>query len=186
MIMKEIECINILKVNNKIKEKVRLWRNKDEIRKLMINQHIITKEEHSKWLENLKSKNDCMFWVVFYNNIPIGSVQLQNMDHDKLTSEWGFYIGENNYRGPGIGAIIEFNLLEYFFNILKFKKLNGTVLENNTLVIRMNKKFGFKIIGREKKIIEKKEHSIILLSIKKNDWMNLRKGLRNISFAKGI
>ena len=42
MKMKEIEYINILKVNDKIKEKVRLWRNKDEIRKRMINQHVIT------------------------------------------------------------------------------------------------------------------------------------------------
>lgn len=180
MKMKEIKYINILKVNDEIKEKVRHWRNKDEIRKRMINQHIITKEEHFKWLENLKSKNDCKFWVVFLNNIPIGSVNLQNMDYGKLTSEWGFYIGENNYRGAGIGAIIEFNLLEYFFNILKFENLNGTVLEKNTLVIRMNKKFGFKVVGREKKIIEKKEHTIILLSIKKNDWMNVRKGLRKI------
>jgi hypothetical protein len=42
MKMKEIGYINILKVSNKIKGKIILWRNKDEIKKRMINRCIIT------------------------------------------------------------------------------------------------------------------------------------------------
>ncbi len=178
--MKKIRFINILNANDKLKEKVRQWRNKEEIRKFMINQHIITKREHFKWIESLKHRNDRKFWVVFFNNIPIGSVSLQNMDYDKLTSEWGFYIGEDVYKGLGLGAIIEYNLLEYFFLKLNFTTLFGIVLDTNLVVLKMHKKFGFKIIGREKKIIEKKKHTIILISIKKNDWMNLRKDLKSI------
>ena len=181
--MKELNFINILNLNADIQEKVRLWRNKEDIRKYMINQHIITKEEHFKWLENLKSKNDCKFWVVFFNNIPIGSVSLQNMDYDKLTSEWGFYIGEDVYTGLGLGAIIEYNLLEYFFLKLNFTTLFGIVLDTNLLILKMHKKFGFKIIGGEKKIIGKKKHTIILMSIKKNDWLNLRKNFKSILFG---
>jgi len=43
--MKEIKFENILKANDETKEKVRRWRNKEEIRKLMLDQNIITKEE---------------------------------------------------------------------------------------------------------------------------------------------
>jgi len=110
----------------------------------MINQHIKTKEVHFKWIESLKNRNDWKFWVVFVYEVPIGSVYLQNVNYNNLTSGWGFYIGEDKYRGTGIGAIIEFNLLEYFFNILKFENLNGTVLENNTLVMRMHKNLDLK------------------------------------------
>jgi len=117
-------------------------------KKIVINQHIKTKEVHFKWIESLKNRNDWKFWIIFVGKIPIGSAYLQNLDFKKLSSEWGFYIGEDEYRGTG--AIIEYIILEYFFNILKFENLNGTVLENSTLVIRMHKKFGFKIIGREK------------------------------------
>ena len=178
--MDRLKLVNILNVNDELKEKVRQWRNKEEIRKYMLNQHIITKEEHFKWLENLKSKNDCKFWVVFFNNIPIGTVSLQNINYDKLTSEWGFYIGEDLYKGLGLGAIIEYNLLEYYFLKLNFTTLSGTVLDTNLAILKMHKKFGFKIIGREKKIIGKKKHTITLISVKRNDWMNLRKDLESI------
>lgn len=176
--MEGIKFVNILKVNDEIQEKVRQWRNKEEIRKYMISQHIINKKEHSIWLKNLKHKNDCKLWVVFLYNIPIGSVYLQNIDYKNLTSEWGFYIGEEAYKGFGLGAIIEYNLLEYFFLKLNFTTLFGTVLDTNLVVLKMHKKYGFKIIGREKKIIGKKKHTITLISIKKNDWMNLRKDLK--------
>lgn len=178
--MKELKFINILKLNADIQEKARQWRNKDEIRKIAINQHIVAKEEHFKWIESLKHRNNQKFWVVFFNNIPIGTVSLQNMDYDKLTSEWGFYIGEDVYKGLGLGAIIEYNLLEYFFLKLNFTTLFGTVLDTNLALLKMHKKFGFKIIRREKKIIGKKKHTITMISIKKNDWMNLRKDLESI------
>jgi len=182
--MKELNFINILNLNADIQEKVRLWRNKEDIRKYMINQHIITKEEHFKWLENLKSKNDCKFWVVFIDEIPIGSISLQNIDYKNLSSEWGFYIGEDDYRGSGIGAIVEFSLLEYFFNILKFKTLNGIVLEKNVPVIRMHKKFGFKI-KKKKSTFKKNKYKEIFLKIKKTEWDALRKNIFSKMNIKG-
>ncbi len=174
--MERLKLENILNVNDELKEKVRLWRNKEEIRKYMLNQHIITKEEHLNWIESLKNRNDWKFWVVFVDEIPIGTVSLQNIDYKKLASEWGFYIGEDDYRGSGIGAIIEFSLLEYFFNILKFRTLNGIVLEKNVPVIRMHKKFGFKI-KKKKSTFKKNKYKEIFLKIKKTEWNNLRKNI---------
>lgn len=182
--MKKLSFVNILKLNADIQEKVRLWRNKEDIKKYMINQHIITKEEHFKWLENLKSKNDCKFWVVFIDEIPIGSISLQNIDYKKLTLEWGSYIGEDDYRGYGIGAIIAYIILEYSFNILKFRTLKGITLEKNTPVIRMHKKFGFKI-KKGKSTFKKSKYKEILLMIKKTEWNALRKNIFRKMNIKG-
>ena len=178
--MKEIKYINILKVNDKIQEKVRQWRNKEEIRKYMLSQHIITKEEHLNWIESLKDRNDWKFWVVFIDEIPIGSIYLQSIDYKKLTSEWGFYIGEDNYRGCGMGVIIEYNLLEYFFKILNFNELYCLVLETNQSVLRMDKKFGFKEIKKTKHIQGKKYLEFILLKIIRKDWFSSKKNIRKI------
>jgi len=182
--MKELNFINILNLNADIQEKVRLWRNKEDIKKYMVNQHIITKEEHFKWLENLKHRNDQKSWVVFFNNIPIGTFSLQNIDYKKLTLESGFYIGADDYRGSGIGAIIVYIMLEYFFNILKFRALNGVVLEKNTSVIRMHKKFGFKI-KKKKSAFKKNKDKEIFLKIKKTEWNALRKNIFRKMNIKG-
>jgi UDP-4-amino-4,6-dideoxy-N-acetyl-beta-L-altrosamine N-acetyltransferase len=174
--MKEIKFENILKANDETKEKVRRWRNKEEIRKLMLDQHIITKEEHLHWIESLKNRNDWKFWVVFIDEIPIGSVYLKNMDFKNLTSEWGFYIGEDDFRGCGIGAIVEYIILEYFFNIMKFKVLSALVLEENISVINMHKKFGFRS-EKKKRILDKNDCERILLTIKNIEWNTIRKDI---------
>lgn len=176
--MREIKFENILKVNDEIKEKVRRWRNKEEIRKYMINQHIINKEEHSIWLESLKHKNDWKFWIVFVDNIPVGSVYLQNIDYKKLTSEWGFYIGEDAYKGKGLGKCILFEFLKRFFEEMNFNILFTKVIYNNIAALNIYRKFRFKIIND----YFDKQRKVMLLKFTKKDWLKWKEMLKNEYF----
>ncbi len=176
--MKEIKFENILKVNDEIKEKVRQWRNKEEIRKHMLNQHIITKEEHLNWIESLKNRNDWKFWVVFVDEIPIGSVYLQNMDFKNLTSEWGFYIGEDDYRGKGLGKYILFKLLEFYFEEMKFEVLFTKVISNNIAALNIYRKFKFKMIND----FLDNQRKVVLLKFTKKDWSKWKEMLKNEYF----
>jgi len=90
------------------------------------------------------------------------------MDFKNLTSEWGFYIGEDDFRGCGIGAIVEYIILEYFFSAL--------VLEENISVINMHKKFGFRS-EKKKRILDKNDCERILLTIKNIEWNTIRKDI---------
>ena len=178
--MKEIKFKNILKVNNEIKEKVRQWRNKEEIRKYMLSQHIITKEEHLNWIESLKNRNDWKFWVVFVDEIPMGSVYLQNIDFKNLTSEWGFYIGEDDFKGKGLGKYILFKLLEFYFEEMKFEVLFTKVLSDNIAALNIYRKFKFKIISD----FLDNQRKVVLLKFTKNDWSKWREVLKNEYFYK--
>ena len=173
--MRDIKFVNILKVNDEIKEKVRQWRNKEEIRKYMLNQHIITKEEHLSWIESLRNRNDWKFWVVFVDEIPIGSVYLQNIDFKNLTSEWGFYIGEDDFKGKGLGKCILFKLLEFYFEEMRFEVLFTKVVSNNTVALNMYKKFEFKIIHS----FLDNQRKIVFLEFTKNDWLEQKEKLKN-------
>ncbi len=62
----EIRFVNILDTDKIIKEKVRQWRNKKEIRKWMFSQDIISNGEHQKWLEGLSKRSEDRFWVVYF------------------------------------------------------------------------------------------------------------------------
>jgi len=176
--MKEIKFENILKVNDGIKEKVRQWRNKEEIRKYMLSQHIITKEEHLNWIENLKNRNDWKFWVVFVDEIPIGTVYLQNIDYKKLTSEWGFYIGKDDFKGKGLGKYILFKLLEFYFEEMKFEVLFTKVISNNIAALNIYRKFKFKMISD----FLDNQRKIVLLKFTKKVWSKQKEMLKNEYF----
>jgi len=173
--MRDIKFVDFLKVNDEIKEKVRQWRNKDDIRKYMFNQHIITKAEHLSWIESLRNRNNWKFWVVFVNKIPIGSVYLQNINFKNLTSEWGFYIGEDDFKGKGLGKFILFKLLELYFEEMKFEVLFTKVLSNNVVALNIYKKFKFKVIGN----FLDNQQEIILFKFTKKDWLEQKEKLKN-------
>lgn len=178
--MRELKFVNILGVDDELKEKVRQWRNKEEIRKFMLTQHIITEEEHCKWIENLTHKNDGRFWVVFVETTPIGSVYLQNINYEKLTSEWGFYIGEDAYRGGGLGKMVLFKLLEMFFDEMNFESLVTKVLSNNIVALSIYKKFKFRQIDDR----SQNHKTIVLLEFSKEDWMQWKETLRDECFYR--
>ncbi|MCK4793150.1 MAG: UDP-4-amino-4,6-dideoxy-N-acetyl-beta-L-altrosamine N-acetyltransferase, partial [Desulfobacteraceae bacterium] len=170
--MNQIEFVDILGVDDGLKEKVRCWRNKQRIRKSMLLQHEISKEEHLRWIENLKHKDNQKFWVVFVDDVPIGSIYLQNINYDNLNSEWGFYIGEDAYIGKGLAKPIVFKLLEYFFEVMKFKILFTKVFSDNTVALNLYRKFKFDEADRSPVSGCRK---IITLSFSRANWINCKR-----------
>ena len=179
--MIEIKFVNILDVNNEIKEKVRQWRNKEEIRKSMFSQHIINKKEHFRWIENLECRKDWRFWIVFFDDVPIGSVYLQNIDSKKMTSEEGFYIGEESYKGQGLSKCILFKLLGIFFDEMKFKIIISKIVSRNIVALNLNNKFKFKEINR---LPFKDNEEIIISKFSEEDWIKWKEYLKNESIYK--
>ena len=166
-----LEFIDILTIDDGLKEKVRCWRNQDNVRKFMLKQHIISKKEHLAQLSGLVKDT---FWVVFINDNPIGIVNLQNINREKLISEWGFYIGEEDYRGKGFGREILYKLLDRFFGRMGFETLLTTVLSSNATAIRIYEGFGFE---------KTSEGFAITFKYTKDDWLKYKKGNENGNIA---
>lgn len=173
--MDDIKFKDILEADENLKEKIRQWRNKEDIRKFMINQEIISEDEHKKWLEKLKEDDRIKFWIVYFKELPIGIVNLQNIDHKNLTSEWGFHIGEQSYRGIGLSKKILYKLLQIFFNEMKFNILYTKVLSCNKTAINLYKKYRF----REKGDITEENKPIKLMVFTKGDWIKWKEVLKN-------
>ncbi|MFC1624233.1 UDP-4-amino-4,6-dideoxy-N-acetyl-beta-L-altrosamine N-acetyltransferase [Candidatus Omnitrophota bacterium] len=180
--MADIKFVNIIEAREELKEKVREWRNKDEVRRFMLTQHIISKEEHSGWLEGLRLRDDWKFWVVFLKDIPIGSMYLRNMNHEDLTSEWGFYIGEDAYKGRGLGKVMFLKLLEMFFDEMRFNVLFTRILSDNIIALDLYRKFKFREIKRSS-FEDKRE--IVLLRFSKEDWVKYRRRLEDRAYSAG-
>ncbi len=164
--MTEITFVDISKVDENIRLKLREWRNADHVRLNMINQHVITYGEHKEWLKKILDKPQSNYWLVFNENIPIGTIYLENIDLDNGVTEWGYYIGERNYLGKGIGKKILLIFLEKVFEEMCFKRLNTKVLKKNDKALKIYKAIGFKL--------EKEREYIILMSFDLEGWQLLK------------
>jgi UDP-4-amino-4,6-dideoxy-N-acetyl-beta-L-altrosamine N-acetyltransferase len=177
--MNHIEFIDILSVNDELRDKVRQWRNKESIRKFMLTQHQISEEEHLKWIKSLSHNDKKKFWVVFANNIPIGSVYLQNISYRGLSSEWGFYIGEDAYTGRGLAKYIVYKLLKDFFEVMKFNVLFTKVFSDNDLALKTYRRFKFAEVGRS---CDNSGRKIVTLSFSKSNWEKYKVDFENMCF----
>jgi len=153
----------------------------------MYRSHYISKDEHMKWFESLKLKDTKRkVWVIFYEDIPVGVINLINIDYENKITDWGFYVGETAYRGLGIGSISLYRLMEYVFDKMNFRKMHTSVLENNPDALNLYKKFGFKEKGRLRKHILKDEKyiGVFLIGILKEEWEDIKNSLPIINRIK--
>lgn len=167
---------NILNVDESLQLEVMDWRNNENVRKNMFSDDLITKEQHVNWLKSLKTDKKNSFYVIFYENEPVGVFSFNNMSKEHLVSSWGFYLRQDK-KMPAISLLIEEKIINYYFNNLGYHKLNCEVLETNPKIIKLHKHFGFQEEGcrRENIIKDKKRINVILLGLRKQDWESLYK-----------
>jgi len=180
-ILRRIKFVPILQTNEKIIEQVRKWRNSPEIRKYMYNDHYIIKKEHQVWFKSLRERNDAKVWVIYLDAIPVGVADLININYKNKITDWGFYIGDKNFRGRGLGKLILYNLMNYVFEEMNLHRMYTMVLENNAVAINLYKKMGFKEEGTLRKhlVRRKKYIDVIPMAILKEEWESVRDDLKN-------
>jgi UDP-4-amino-4,6-dideoxy-N-acetyl-beta-L-altrosamine N-acetyltransferase len=155
---------------------IREVRNEVGIRSVMYTEQEIGLNEHLQWVNRLKSdKKQIVFGVLNEKNNPIGAVSVNSLDILHKKADWEFYLDKNE-RG-GLGAALEYNLIEYVFNVLGIEKLNCEVIETNETVVKLHKKFFFTEEGFRKENIEKngKRIGVYFLGLTKTNWLANKK-----------
>ena len=172
--MISVRLREITKCTDEQKKSVREVRNQESVRKSMYTEHEIPLDEHLAWLERLKSDKGQIVFVVLVDNEVSGVASINEIDKLHLKSDWAYYLDEN-FRG-GLGAALEFNLINFVFDELGLEKLNCEVIETNDAVVRLHKKFSFTEEGfRRKNIIKNnKRIGVYFLGLTKSDWLRDR------------
>lgn len=157
-------------------ELVRSWRNSPAVAQYMYSDNIISEEEQKRWYQRLGQDPTKKYWMIWYNSEKVGVVNLYNINYQFKNCYWAFYLGNTEIRGGGIGARIEYKILEYVFSELKFNKLLCEVLATNNPVIDMHEKFGFRRESyfREHVLKGDKYVDVVGLAILRNEWKKLR------------
>ena len=136
--MSELLFKNFTKTTLEERKLILSWRNSDRIRLKMRNQEIISLENHLKFIEGLKKRTDCIYYLIYADKIPIGVACDTDIDLLNNTRSGGMYIGNEEYTGYGI-PILYYGYQNYFENI-GLKENVFDVLKTNRRVYQMHKR----------------------------------------------
>jgi UDP-4-amino-4,6-dideoxy-N-acetyl-beta-L-altrosamine N-acetyltransferase len=168
-------------VNLKIEdiELVRGWRNSKEVSSYMYNESQISESQQKTWFENINPEKS-IYWIIEYNDKKLGLASVNSIDRTLQSCYWAFYLGDTTVRGGGVGAKVEFNVVEYVFNVLKLNKLRCEVFVSNDKVIKMHEKFGFRreAYYREHCIKGNEKLDVVGLALLKSEWEILRESMK--------
>jgi len=129
-----------------------------------------TLKEQKEWYERYsKDKYDKRF-IIVANNKPVGIVGLTEISPVDRNGMLYLFIGENGYRGQGIGTAALKFIFDYGFNKLKLHKIGLMANSYNTRAIKLYKSLGFQYEGAQKEQIfyNTKYYDLVYMGLIKN------------------
>lgn len=106
--------------------------------------------KEKEWFANYQKSKSKKFFTICENSKPIGFVGLSNISKPNKRADLFIAIGEDDYRGKGIGKIATKWIIGYGFNKLKLHKINLGVIEDNIPAVSLYKSLKFVIEGKMK------------------------------------
>lgn len=160
----------------KIKEEnlqlIMKWRMSPEVTNYMYTNPKLTIESQQLWLASISKSQDVLYWMIEYDNVPIGVINICDIDIVNKKCSWGYYIGDTSFRGKGIATLLECNMYDYVFYNLGLNKLCSEIFETNDKVVKIHRKFGSEIEGllREHIIKGTEKYNVVTMGILKQKW----------------
>lgn len=135
--MAELMFKNFTKISDDEKHLILEWRNSERIREKMLHKEIISWEDHKRFIERLKDRTDCIYCLIYIDNVPVGVSSVTDIDQINNTCSGGMYIGDVDYLGYGIPIL--YYGYKYLFEKLGIKENVFDVLKTNKRVYKMHK-----------------------------------------------
>jgi len=162
-------------------EMVLRWRVKPEVSEYMFTDVNYNVEKQHQWFKRICNDDTCRYWLISYQDVPIGVINLAAIDRIHLRCSAGYYIGELGYRQ--LGAMIPPYLYNHVFKEMKFRKIYGEVMAENKKVLQMHKMHGFREVGIYRDHIFKngRFHDVVLIELLSESWLKQTRYQRYIA-----
>jgi RimJ/RimL family protein N-acetyltransferase len=130
-------------------EKLRLWRNRNEIRKNFFNKARISAVLQQKWFEGYKKRmDDIMFIFETHGGENIGTVSIYNIDKKNRSGEYGrLIIGDKKFLRKGFALEATREILRFGFKSLGLHRIYLQVFEENIQARKLYEEAGFQNEG---------------------------------------
>ncbi len=157
-------------------EDILKWRNSECVKKYFIDQKVIQKQDHIRWLRQKVDTGSVIQFIILErkDRHAIGTVYLQHLDYQNRKAEYGIFIGEENLIGKGIGTAVAKRVIAYAFQELKLHKLYLRVFSDNIRAITSYEKAGFQkeALLKDDVLVAGRFRNIILMGIVNEEEVN--------------
>jgi len=123
------------------------WRNSEFVSKNFVIREKFTEQSQKNWLENVIAKGKAVQYIILYDNTPIGSVYIRDIDNIHKNGEFGIFIGEKDYIGKGLSLSATKEILKIAFKELNLHRVYLRVFPDNIPAIKTYEKAGFETEG---------------------------------------
>ncbi|MBP2027141.1 UDP-4-amino-4,6-dideoxy-N-acetyl-beta-L-altrosamine N-acetyltransferase [Acetoanaerobium pronyense] len=148
------------------------WRMKPSITENLYTDPILDIDKQKKWYKKIMNDVSVKYWIIEMESKAIGVIWLYQIDNHNKKCEWGYFIGDDSFRGKGIGRNLECNIYDFVFYKLNMNRLYCEVFNFNDRVIKIHEKFGSEVEGVFKDHIYKKGkfYDVTSMAILKSKW----------------
>lgn len=128
------------------------WLNNPNVNRFIGNElgQKTSLKKEKEWFANYKLDKNKNFFTICDDTKPIGFVGLSNISKQNKNADLFIAIGEDDFRGKGIGKIAIKWIIDYGFKKLKLHKINLGVIKDNTPAVKLYKSLGFSTEGEMK------------------------------------
>ena len=168
--------------------RVLAWRNQPEIAAWMYSDHVISPDEHARWFAAALVDTNRRYWVIEADGRPVGLANLYDLAPEHGRCAWAYYLADPSTRGQGIGAFVEYWVIEHVFTALGLGKLWCEVLIGNEAVWRLHEGFGFRREALFRQHVKKAgvPADVVGLGLLAADWSAHREASRVRLTARGF
>jgi RimJ/RimL family protein N-acetyltransferase len=139
-----IECENIRLqlIAEEDLELIRTWRNEPHVMAFMEYQQHIDEADQKNWFQHLAKENN-LYFKILVSGVPIGLINLKDIDWEKKSAEAGIFVGRKDFIG-GITPIFSvLILMKTAFRCFYLNRLFAKISKQNTNALNFNKQLGY-------------------------------------------
>lgn len=155
------------------RERLFEWRNRPDVAAWMYSDHAITPAKHEAWFAAAPADPRRRYWIIEVDGWPVGLANLADLSPTDRRTSWAYYLADPSLRGKGVGAYVEFWVIEQVFGPMALNKLCCEVLAGNEAVWRLHESFGFvrESLLRQQVWKQGQPLDVIGLGLLASDWV---------------
>jgi len=157
-------------------EKLRQWRNSEDIRNKMIYKKYITPEMQKEWFRTIEKSYHHSYYIINVKNKDIGLFNQKNFNIQGKITESGLFIVDPEYKTSYIPVIASLTMIQSSFFAMGETESFVRTIKTNHEALNYNYSLGYEIFKEEKDFyILRMTPESFLRKTKK-----LRKAIRNL------
>jgi UDP-4-amino-4,6-dideoxy-N-acetyl-beta-L-altrosamine N-acetyltransferase len=156
------------------------WRREPEVNRWMSDSPPDTLEAQQRWVDAAIADPDRSGWIITYGGRPAGFLQLSGLTDCNRRAQWGWYIGDPEARGRGVGRAAQALGLDKAFAQFGLEKVWAEVLADNEAALKAQGSCGFRREGylRAHALKDGVFRDVVLLAILAEEWRAARAQVR--------